>query len=315
MPRMTYSKLGTLFYYAYTLKSEPIAQELIRRNASTIISSLGTEWKASPLYAQLSEVASKPTPKSENRTLAMSITEVSRRGKVSNRSAAPAVGRSSRQDHEKDHAHGSKSTYPPHSGRRSGKEAGLRLASWPAAVKRLDRAESVEDDGSRPRKRRRPSPPEMGDVSDEDPSFPALASMEVENDSEDDGEDEEDDVHSAEVKPVFTLKMVTEALPSLAPLGPNRTWTCDREDCVFVVRDAESMEGKEKIMGHFSEHAKQLERQRLVRQEAAQRRLPIAHLLEKLRSIGEESRLEGRREIIGGRLVPEPIKRERGTAV
>ena len=306
---MTFSKLGTLFYYAYTLKSEPISQEVIRLNAASVVSSLGPEWKLAPLYAQLKEAASTPSTKSENKTLALSVTEVKRRG---NKIVHP---RSLRQDSEpkRTEAHGSKSLYPPQSGRRSGKEAGLRLASSPA-TKRLERAES-EDDGSRPRKRRRPSPPEMGDDSDSESSLPVLASVpDIQVESADDDDEEDDEEFLAETNPVVTLRMVTEALPTLSPSGPNGAWSCDREACVFVVREAESEGGKKMIKKHFLEHAETLEREALARQEAAQRKLPIEHLLEKLRGIGEERRV-GMREFIGGRIVPEPIKRERGMAV
>ena len=314
------SKLGTCFYYAYTLRGEPISQEIIKMNAATIISSLGPEWKISPLYTQLKEFASSKAPvRSDLRTQAMAVTEVKRRGGkggVSGRSNV-GPGKPTRQESERGRpeSHGSKSLLPPHSGRRSGKEAGLRLASSPA-MKRVADGDSSDDDGSRPRKRRRPSPPEMGDESDDASGLPILTESLHTNVSEEEEDDEEtsDDI-ATEVKIPVTLKVVTEVLPTLSPSGPNGTWTCEREDCVFVVRDAESEEGKEKIRKHFNEHADLLEREVLARQEAAQRRLPIDHLLEKLRSLGESSRLSGMAEIIGGRLVPEPIKRERSMAV
>lgn len=315
---MTLSKLGTCFYYAYTLKGEPVSQEIIKMNAASIISSLGTEWKVAPVYAQLKEFASsKPTAKSEIRTQAMAVTEVKRRagkgGVPSKIDGGP--GRPSRQDSERGRPepHGSKTLLPPHIGRRSGKEAGLRLASSPA-MKRIADGESSDDDGSQPRKRRRPSPPELGDDSDDAAELPILANSLPNGVSEELEEEEEDDLPT-ETKPAVTLKMVTEALPTLSPSGPNGTWTCDREDCVFVVRDAESEEGKERIRAHFNEHAELLEREALARQEAAQRRLPIDHLLEKLRGLGESSRLGRMGEMIGGRMVPEAIKRERGMAV
>jgi hypothetical protein len=84
---------------------------------------------------------------------------------------------------------------------------------------------------------------------------------------------------------------------------------------MFVVGDAESDEGTKKIREHYNEHADRLEREALVRQEAAQRQVPIDHLLEKLRGLGEASRIGDMVEVIGGRVVPEAIKRERGMAV
>lgn len=56
-----------------------------------------------------------------------------------------------------------------------------------------------------------------------------------------------------------------------------------------------------------------------MRREAAGRRLPVDHLLEKLRGLGESARLGmgvgGMEEVVGGRMAPERIKRERGMAV
>ena len=317
---MTFSKLGTLLYYAYTLKGEPISQELIKLHASSIISSLGREWEAAPVYAQLKEAAAKPSPKGEAKTQAMAITEVKRRGKQSNAiKASAALGRrSSRHDSKREmdsQTHGSKSLPPPQSGRRSGKEAGLRLASSPA-MKRVNRGEeSSDDDGSRPRKRKRPSTPEIGDDSDISLPPRALHSLSYDHSEEDTVEEAELDLPPAETTPSITLKMVAEALPTLSPSGPNGTWACDREDCAFVVRAAARDEGQARIRAHFGEHAERLEREALARQEAAQRRLPIDHLLEKLRSLGEQARLGAFGEPIARRIVPEPIKRERGSAV
>jgi hypothetical protein len=326
---MTLSKLGTLFYYAYTLKSEPVSQEIIKLNAKSILSSLGSEWKVAPIHAQLKEAASKSSAKGEVRMQAMAVTEVKRRGKasMSRKTVSGNDGasgrRESRPDSERDQSpepHASKSLLPPHGGRRSGKVAGLRLASAPAMKRAaLDRdAESPDEDGSRPRKRRRPSPPEMGDDSDSASPPPILSnSFRISPSDSETGEEEDDESSSPLLhdEPIISLKMVTESLPTLSPSGPNGAWTCDRQDCPFTVHDAELEEGREKIRAHFTEHADRLQREALVRQEAAPRRLPIDHLLEKLRGLGESARMGGLAEMIGERLVPETIKRERGMAI
>jgi hypothetical protein len=289
-------------------------------NAVSIISGLGSDWKVAPVYTQLKEFASsKAAVNSGLRTQAMAVKEVKRRGGKGGVTSRPNgyPGMPPRQDSEpgRPEPRGSKSLLPPYSGRRSGKEAGLRLASSPA-MKRIADGDSSDDGGSRPGKRRRPSPPEMGDDSDNAAELPILTKSLPNGVSEEEEDEEEDfDDIGTEVKTPVTLKVVTEALPTLSPSGPNGTWTCDREDCVFVVRDAESEESKDIIRKHFNEHADLLEREALARQEAAQRRLPIDHLLEKLRSLGESSRLGGMAEMVGGRMVPEPIKRERSMAV
>jgi hypothetical protein len=231
---------------------------------------------------------------------AMAVTEVKRRGKasMSHKTVSGNDGasgrRESRPDSERDQSpepHASKSLLPPHGGRRSGKVAGLRLASAPAMKRAaLDRdAESPDEDGSRPRKRRRPSPPEMGDDSDSASPPPILSnSFRISPSDSETGEEEDDESSSPLLhdEPIISLKMVTESLPTLSPSGPNGAWTCDRQDCPFTVHDA-----------------------------AAPRRLPIDHLLEKLRGLGESARMGGLAEMIGERLVPETIKRERGMAI
>lgn len=68
------------------------------------------------------------------------------------------------------------------------------------------------------------------------------------------------------------LILVSETLPGLTPTGPNGLWTCEMEGCFFVVRDADSEEGRGTIQEHFSTH---VQKEDLVRQEAAFRHLPI----------------------------------------
>jgi hypothetical protein len=317
---MTLSKLGTLFYNKYSIKTASLSQEIIKVHAKAILSSLGPEWKIAPIYSQLTEVASKSTSKNELQSQAMSTTEVKKRREASTirklPTGASAYGRRAIRRSEGDSTaeqHASKSLLPPYSGRRSGKEAGLRLASSPAVKRDTQDGESSDEDSSRPRKRRRPSPPEMGDNdSDVDidiGSPPAILSNGNEPSSA--SSNQEDSTPS----PPLSLNVTTIPLPSLSPTGPNGSWTCDRPSCSFVVRDAESSSGVEKIKVHYTEHAEKLEREALVVQEAKGRRLPVDHLLEKLRSLGESTRLGIGREVVEGREVAVRIKRERGLAV
>lgn len=322
--KITLSKLGTLLYYKYTIKTVALTQEIIKLNAKAVLASLGPEWKVAPIYGQLREISLKREKTSELRTQAMAMTELKKRQKAGAGRKGPTGlnGQFGRRSLKQDSGnapspepHASKSLLPPLSGRRSGKQAGLRLAGSPA-MKRdvVDRELSSDDDNySRPRKRRRPSPPEMGDDSDASP--PPLPNSLL-SQSRPDSELEEETPRTPEPRSPISLKVVTESLLTLSPSGPNGSWTCDREDCVFVVRDAESEEGRKKIREHFSEHVDRLEREALVREEAAQMRLPIDHLLEKLRGLGESARLGGKMaEVIAGRIVPAGIKRDRGMAV
>lgn len=320
---MTLARLGTLFYYKYSLKTVPLSQEIIRVNAKAILSSLDPEWKIAPIYVQLTEAASRPR-KDDLRNQAMSVTEVKKRREASTIRKLPdgATGhgrrtlRTEKSSKLSPEPHASKSLLPPHSGRRSGKEAGLRLASN-SAMKRdtMDAGSSDEDSALPARKRRRPSPPEMGD-GDSDMDVPSPLAIPNGTDKEDESASHSGEDAKIDIPRIPTLKIISTALPSLEPTGPHGSWTCSRPSCSFIVRDAESEKGKEKITEHYNEHADTLERERLVKQEAAGRRLPIDHLLEKLRGLGESSRLrEMTQEIIGGRVVPERIKRKGGLAV
>jgi hypothetical protein len=326
---MTLSKLGTLFYLKYSLKTAPLSQEIIKHHSKAILSSLGPEWKIAPIYGQLIEAASQPASKNELKTQAMSVVEVKKRRGASTTRKLPAgassYGRRPEREDGSDNPtpepHASKSLLPPYTGRRSRKQASLRLASSPA-VKRdaLDPSPSDEDNTSRPRKRRRPSPPEMGDDDDSEEvaSPPPIPSTSYFNETETSSASE-NETPALPPDPKLTPSFISTPLPSLTPTGPNGTWTCSRTLCSFVVRDAESPEGVKKIQEHYNEHADRLERETLVRREAAGRRLPVDHLLEKLRGLGESARLGmgvgGMEEVVGGRMAPERIKRERGMAV
>ena len=156
----------------------------------------------------------------------------------------------------------------------------------------------------------------MGEDSDTDMASPPIeAGSEVVGADIDQGLDLNLNLRPA---PIPSIKLVVQALPTLSGSGPNGAWICSVELCSFVVRDPESEEGKEQIREHFNAHADRLERETLVRKEAAQRRLPIDHLLEKLRSIGESARSEQEAglgvQMIGGRVVPQPIKRSSSIA-
>ena len=322
---MTLSKLGTILYYKYSVKSFPLGQEIVKAHAKAILSDLGPEWHNAPIYDQLTASANLQVLNRDIRAQALAVTEIKKRKGANLLRKAPAEPalkrRSSRQELETQRSpepHAAKSILPPLSGRHAGKAARLRLASSPA-VKRDALDSSSNDDSSRARKRRRPSPPEMGDDADATPPPPNLAvtwASEAETGGEESGEQDDDDASLLDDKPGLLLSVVVEEQPSLSPAGPNGTWTCERQECVFVVRDAESEAGRELIRAHFNEHEEKVQREALVRREAEQRRLPIDHLLEKLRGLGESAFLDGGMggiggvgEIIGGRVVPERIKR------
>lgn len=64
------------------------------------------------------------------------------------------------------------------------------------------------------------------------------------------------------------LELLTEELPSMVPQGPKGLWVCKRDGCEFEVPGADKPKGRAKIQAHFLEHADEIEaRERLVIQE------------------------------------------------
>ncbi|KAK3326319.1 hypothetical protein B0H66DRAFT_617285 [Apodospora peruviana] len=68
-----------------------------------------------------------------------------------------------------------------------------------------------------------------------------------------------------------------EKLPTMSPVGPNGTWTCDQDQCGFVVRSAEEMAGQERIHEHFRWHESQVEKINLAVTESRGGDMPIKY--------------------------------------
>ncbi|KAM4056177.1 defective in methylation-7 protein [Hirsutella rhossiliensis] len=99
-----------------------------------------------------------------------------------------------------------------------------------------------------------------------------------------------------------------EKIPSTTPQGPDNTWTCDQEGCGYIVRGGDDEECQARIREHFDDHEQQLERVSLAVTES-RGHLPINHLLEKIKRMGEKAS-EGPQQTMDGLLVPQPIKRK-----
>ncbi|CAN8095986.1 unnamed protein product [Discula destructiva] len=96
-----------------------------------------------------------------------------------------------------------------------------------------------------------------------------------------------------------------EKIPTVSPAGPNGTWRCDEDGCGYIVRSAEEPEGKLLIDKHFQDHAKRVEKVNIALAEGTRGNLPINHLLEKIRSMGEAIRKEQGAD----GAFPDPVKR------
>lgn len=60
-------------------------------------------------------------------------------------------------------------------------------------------------------------------------------------------------------KPV-QIVIRAEKIPSTTPQGPDATWTCDQDDCGYVVRGGDDEECQARIREHFVDHEQQVER-------------------------------------------------------
>ncbi|PNY24969.1 Uncharacterized protein TCAP_05090 [Tolypocladium capitatum] len=102
-----------------------------------------------------------------------------------------------------------------------------------------------------------------------------------------------------------------EKIPSTVPHGPDDTWTCDQDGCDYIVRSADDDECQARIREHFHDHQQQIERVSLTITES-RGHLPINHLLEKIKRMGEKTQSLDRqhRQMVNGMALPQPIKRK-----
>lgn len=98
----------------------------------------------------------------------------------------------------------------------------------------------------------------------------------------------------------------TEKIPSTVPRGTGDAWTCDQDGCTYVVRGGEADGCQARIQKHFEEHREQTKRLNLAVTESSRGHMPINHLLEKLKRMGENTP----QPIISGGTMPQPIKRK-----
>ncbi|EHK50701.1 hypothetical protein TRIATDRAFT_233240 [Trichoderma atroviride IMI 206040] len=98
----------------------------------------------------------------------------------------------------------------------------------------------------------------------------------------------------------------TEKIPSTVPRGSGDAWTCDQDGCTYVVRGGEADGCQARIQKHFEEHREQTKRLNLAVTESSRGHMPINHLLEKLKKMGENTQ----QPIIPGGTMPQPIKRK-----
>lgn len=67
---------------------------------------------------------------------------------------------------------------------------------------------------------------------------------------------EDEDAHLSDQEPIKIL-IRADKIPSTVPHGPHGTWTCEEEDCGYVVRGGDEEECQQRIRDHFKVHEQQ----------------------------------------------------------
>lgn len=117
--------------------------------------------------------------------------------------------------------------------------------------------------------------------SDDDDDDDTMADApDLQSDGEDDNEidDPNDDSTSSryDLEPI-KLVIRAEKIPSSSPRGPNDTWTCDEDDCGYIVRGGDQAECQERIRQHFRDHEQQMTRVSLAVTEGSRGHMPIKY--------------------------------------
>ncbi|KAI0133156.1 hypothetical protein F4776DRAFT_655075 [Hypoxylon sp. NC0597] len=291
----------TKLYLQLSIKNPKALTEVCEYYARDLVPLLGSEWRNGQLYKWLKDNVNT-RPKFEYIT-EEDIKRIVRRKKM---------GRSSRDETRpptgsKEPAVNPGGNQPPRRGRPSGKVAGLRPST--GSKKRLRHEASLDD--------------EM-DI-DEDGMLKTSKRSRYFDDDNDDAQDttslmSDDEEVDDKDAPLTRIVIRAEKLPSTAPKGPNHTWTCEEPDCGYVVRAADEEDGQALINQHYEAHekdaqeaAEQIELSRanlldLAVEESQRGHIPINHLLEKIRSMGDK--VQKRDEVrLNEQIVPQPIKR------
>jgi hypothetical protein len=260
------SKLHSMLYFKCKIRQYNMAKDVTSFYAKELLPRLGPEWEGTPWYEWLKDAATRPWVPGEFTTAELVPIMTIRRAKAnrqqpgpSNRPAAElppsftlkARTRSGVQKESEGESDDEDVTAlqapPPMRSRRSGKEAGLRLAS---SGKKRPHSE-MDEQVVQSRRGRKSAKTIHRETVDDD----------VQEDASDDevAVDEDLGVGSGLPPPEGAVRLVVHAerLPSTTPTGPDGTWTCDQEGCTYVVRSADDEDGQQLIQEHFRQHEAQ----------------------------------------------------------
>ncbi|KAK5631021.1 hypothetical protein RRF57_006736 [Xylaria bambusicola] len=294
-------------YLECNIKSYNAVEEIFQYHARDLVRLLGPEWEDTQIYQWAKENSS--TSPTLTLISEAEINQIVRRVKKSVRTAhAQNVASENEQPVVNEYA--GKQT--PRN-RQSGKAAGLRPST--GGKKRLRQETNFDDDMdldedgilNKKYKKSHYFTEEDDEVEDDNDSI------------EDDDEDSSGESKSRVGKDTVAMSQLVvraEKLPSAQPQRLNKTWICEEPDCGYIVRAAHEEDSQKLINAHYEGHEKEaqdeahemaLDRVNLAVQEA-RGHMPINHLLEKIRKLGENSKR--RDEVhLHGQAVPEPIKR------
>jgi hypothetical protein len=175
-------------------------------------------------------------------------------------------------------------------GRPSGVKSSLRLTATSRKRAHSDVDIDSQDEGAEPKRSHY--------FSDENDA--------IENEGQlGSSEDEPTPGSSEELVKIF---LRADNIPTTIPRGPNETWVCEEDNCGYVVRGGDLRDCRERIRQHFNEHERQMNRVSLAMTEGSRGHLPVNHLMDKLKKLGEASQA-AEQLIIGRTVLPRRIKR------
>ncbi|WYZ38661.1 hypothetical protein EsH8_III_000575 [Colletotrichum jinshuiense] len=297
-----FSKVSSKLYYKYKIKVYYAASDILKYYAKELVERLDQEeWAGSGFWDTLQQAAQGPRTALQHVKLHQ-IPESLVRRKVTAVSAPRNRGKTLKTDSGQGETHKAAAveTPPPRRpGRPAGKMSGLRLVGT-GGKRRFDSADDTPEAVSR---RSKAAKRLHGYDSEEDEAMNDATSS----------DDDESSVVSTESPTALKVVVRAENIPTTIPKGPQGTWVCDEEDCGFVERNPEAEDGRDRIREHmqevhYLEDENRLQRISLAVTEGGKNRLPIDHLLEKIRRMGHK--LQAKEEIeIDDVAVPQPIKR------
>lgn len=270
------SKVNSAIFFKCKIRHYSAAKDVVSFYAKELLPRVPPEWQGTPWHNWLAAVAQLPWTPAEGTRPEDIPAQTMRRAKLApktvpaNRPATqlpPSIGPRARaaraaskeSDSESDGDVTATSVGSRIHPRRSGKAAGLRLAS--ASRKRP--ASDLDEPVTGGRRGRKAAKGVAHASDDED--------EQMEDDAEEASDDEEADAGGEDAvfgtrppppPPDGTVRVVVRAerLPTMSPTGPDGTWTCAEEDCGFVVRSADEKDAQELIQEHFRAHEAQAEK-------------------------------------------------------